>query len=95
MMALKLDANCKLALAWQTTAGASTFVTGAPSVANGVVYYADGAANHLHAFDASTGQALWTSGTEVNAPMFTQPVVANGQLFEGSYDNHLHAWGLN
>ena len=36
-----------------------------------------------------------TSGSEVNAPMFTQPVVVNGQLFEGAYDNHLHAWGLN
>lgn len=95
MLALKLDANCNLALAWQTTAGISSFITGAPSVSNGVVYYADGGANHLHAFNATTGQQLWTSGSEVTAPMFTQPVVVNGQLFEGAYDNHLHAWGLN
>jgi outer membrane protein assembly factor BamB len=95
MLAIELDAGCNLVPAWQTTAGMKSFITGAPSVDNGVVYYADGAAGHLHAFDATTGQERWTSGSEVNAPMFTQPVVVNGQLFEGAYDNKLHAWGLN
>jgi hypothetical protein len=36
---------------------------------------------------------LWNSGV-MAAPGFTAPVVANGLLLEGMYDNKLHAWGL-
>jgi outer membrane protein assembly factor BamB len=95
MLAFNLDANCMLQLAWQTTAGPNGGIPSTPTVANGVVYYSDGyMGTMIHAFDASTGVELWTSGTDVAKKIMAAPVVANGQLFAGAWDNHLHAWGL-
>jgi outer membrane protein assembly factor BamB len=94
MVGFTIDANCRLVKAWNTRAGNQDAITSAPSVANGVVYYADGSADRIHAFNAVTGQELWNSGTTVGSVMVTQPVVANGRVYEGSYDNHLHAFGL-
>jgi outer membrane protein assembly factor BamB len=94
MIAFRLDANCMLQLAWQTTAGPNGGIPSTPTVANGVVYYSDGFQGHIHAFNASTGTPLWTSGSEVTGGIQATPIVVNGQLFAGSYDNHLHAWGL-
>jgi hypothetical protein len=94
MLAFRMDANCKLELAWQTTAGTNGGIPSTPTVANGLVYYSDGFHKTIHAFDANSGVELWASGSEVAGAIMATPVVVNGQLFAGSYDNHLHAWGL-
>jgi outer membrane protein assembly factor BamB len=94
MLAFKLNAECRLKLAWQTTAGTNGGIPSTPTVANGVVYYSDGFHGQIHAFDATTGAELWASGPEVTGGILATPIVINGQLIAGSYDNHLHAWGL-
>ena len=94
MVAFRINSACMLEKAWNTTAGTKGYVVGTPTVANGVVYYADGGARKVHAFNAITGQELWNSGSTVASPMFTEPLVVNGKLFMGAYDNKLHAWGL-
>jgi outer membrane protein assembly factor BamB len=94
IVAFRVDANCNLSLAWQTRAGVLGRIGSTPTVANGVVYWADGAGKKVRAFNAQTGQALWTSGAEVLGGIYAAPVVIDGKVFAGSYDNHLHAWGL-
>ena len=63
LLAFRLDANCTLQLAWQTASAVGIGST--PTVANGVVYYADGFGPKVHAVNATTGQALWSSGAEL------------------------------
>jgi outer membrane protein assembly factor BamB len=94
MVGYRINSSCALTKVWNTTAGVKGYVVGTPTVANGVVYYADGGHDQVHAFNARTGQELWNSGTDVTRPMFTEPLVINGKLFMGAYDNKLHAWGI-
>jgi outer membrane protein assembly factor BamB len=94
MVGYRINSSCALTKVWNTKAGHQGYVVGTPTVVNGVVYYADGGNDHVHAFDARTGQELWNSGSTVTAPMFTEPLVVNSRLYVGSYDNKLHAWGL-
>jgi len=94
MIAFRLNANCMLQLAWQTTAGPNSGFPSTPTIANGVVYYSDGGPGKIHAFNASTGALLWTSGPEVTGAIHATPIVVNGRVFASSYDSHLHAWGL-
>jgi outer membrane protein assembly factor BamB len=94
MVAYRINSACAFTKVWNTQAGTKGYIVGTPTVANGVVYYADGAHNQVHAFNARTGQELWNSGSAVNRPMFTEPLVINGKLFMGAYDNRLHAWGI-
>jgi outer membrane protein assembly factor BamB len=94
MIGYRINSSCAFTKAWNTTAGVQGYVVGTPAVANGVVYYADGGHDQVHAFDAQTGQQLWNSGSTVSMPMFTEPLVVNGKLFMGAYDNKLHAFGI-
>jgi outer membrane protein assembly factor BamB len=94
MVGFRINSSCALTKSWNTTAGVKGFVVGTPTIANGVVYYADGGHDQVHAFNAQTGQELWNTGTTVTKPMFTEPLVINGKLYMGAYDNKLHAWGL-
>ncbi|MCP5412012.1 MAG: PQQ-binding-like beta-propeller repeat protein [Alphaproteobacteria bacterium] len=50
----------------------------------------------LFAFDAQTGQQLWSSGKAMdgNAVHFTQPVVALGRVFAVDHAGHVYAFGL-
>ncbi len=91
MVAFKVRADCMLHLAWQTEAGGNLDLVSTPTVANGVVYYADGKNNHIHAFNAQTGKALWTSST-LAGNVFAAPVVAHGTLLQASWDERLHAF---
>jgi outer membrane protein assembly factor BamB len=60
------------------------------AVANGVVYL--GAENsNIYAFNAATGQTLWTAATDY--PVESGLVVANGILYAASPDT-LYAFGL-
>jgi outer membrane protein assembly factor BamB len=94
MVAFRLESNCRLKLAWQETAGRNDTVVSTPTIANGVVYYGDGKGNpQLHAFDAKSGKPLWSSPpSDFQDAVFAAPVVVNGTLLQGSWDNHLHAY---
>jgi outer membrane protein assembly factor BamB len=93
MLAFKVADNCRLKLAWQTTAGRNDSVTSTPTIANGVVYYGDGMGAQIHAFNARTGKTLWSSAPrDIGGPVFVAPVVVNGTVLAGAWDGRLHAW---
>jgi outer membrane protein assembly factor BamB len=93
MIALRVTPLCKLKLAWQKTVGPDQTSVSPPVVANGVVYYGDGVGDQVFAFDAATGQQLWTSGTTFDGPIFAAPTVTDGRLFVGSWDETVRAFG--
>lgn len=97
LVALAPQGDCTLALAWQNAVGTATPLTSddndTPVVANGVVYFADGRNDTLYAFDAATGQMLWSSGAAIGAPVMGAPTV-DGRVFVGAWDNNLYAFGL-
>jgi outer membrane protein assembly factor BamB len=84
--------DCKLEMVWQQPVGGGGAVS-EPVVANGVVYYGDGKAHHLYAFDASTGAILWNSGKTISTWLDTEPVVVNGHLYVTS-GSTLYSFGL-
>ena len=92
LIAMNVRTDCSLALAWQSPVGLNgpNFNNPMipPTVANGVVYYADGDASQLFAYNADTGQQLWNSGSMLTGGIFTSPTVANGQLYSVSYGGH-------
>jgi outer membrane protein assembly factor BamB len=94
LVALQANASCQLSLLWQQTLGEngnkSPSVT--PMVANGVVYFAEGLAGHITAFDAALGTLLWDSGT-LRGATFASPFVANGILY-GAAGRFIYAFGL-
>ena len=96
MVALNVQPDCSLALAWQNSVsdpGPWSSVS-PPTVANGVVYYGNGVGNKEFAFDAATGTKLWDSGTTIGGAIFAAAAVVNGMVFVGSWDHVLHAYGL-
>ena len=88
-------------LTWQTadpTSGAPD--AGAVSVANGVVY-AGSESGFMYAFDAATGQILWSfdsGGSVVDGPSIVDGVVywgsGYGEASPGTGNNKLYAFGL-
>jgi hypothetical protein len=52
---------------------------GNPSVANGVVYYTDGPSGNAYAYDAPTGNPLWTFA--LGGASYTAPSIADGRVF--------------
>ena len=97
--------GCKLVLAWQTagkpnapTIANFTYLS-PPTVANGVVYFGVGGAYHggssppnVYAISEQTGQVLWKT-TNITGPVLTAPTVVNGQVFVGTFDNKIVAYG--
>ena len=75
------SSDCKVELAWQHGLGSSGGIISAPVVANGVVYYGDGRGHMLHAFDATTGAELWSSGLVIRTGTSTEPIVVNGRVY--------------
>jgi len=94
MVALSVDANCQLSLAWQTTIGPNFASVSPPTVAGGVVYYGDGPGRQLLAFDAVTGTQLWSSGRTIRGGIYGAPMVVNGRIFVSAWDGKLYAFGL-
>jgi outer membrane protein assembly factor BamB len=92
VIAFRINANCMLQKVWDT----NVVLTGstAPVVANGVVYVPGGRANKLFAFNASTGAALWNSGSTITSDIYAQPIVLDGHVYAVAYDHKLHAYGL-
>lgn len=93
LVALRAGARCNLKLAWQRAEGKNYSVTSPPSVANGVVYYGDGPGHTVFAFNARTGKLLWHSSA-IHNKIYGAPMVVNGMVVVGSYDQHLDAFGL-
>ena len=94
IVALSVDANCKLRLAWQTTIGPNFASVSPPTVAGGVVYYGSGSDSQLLAFDAVTGTQLWSSQSTITGAIYGAPMVVNGRVFVGAWDGKLYAFGL-
>jgi outer membrane protein assembly factor BamB len=102
--------NCQLAKVWQTadvatppTIANNTYLS-PPTAANGVVYFGVGggyAPNpsggssppNVYAISEQTGQVLWQT-TDITGPVLTAPTVVNGQVFVGTFDNKIVAYGL-
>jgi hypothetical protein len=94
LVALKVQADCSLALAWQQPVGQQPDVVPPPTVANGVVYYGDGGDAHVYAFDAATGRYLWDSGSSLQEGVHGANTVVNGRLYVGSDAGQIAAFGL-
>jgi outer membrane protein assembly factor BamB len=84
---------------WTTTGPpGGTANAGSPTIANGVIYIANGT---LYAFDAAGSKncpgapkvcaPLWTAATS-NNPTYSAPAVANGTVYVGSWDSKLYAF---
>lgn len=58
-------------------------------VDNGKLFATDGVGD-LVAFDAKTGQRLWSKN--VGIPIYDSPVASGGRVFVSSQDNHFHAF---
>ena len=104
LVAFTVTSRCRLSLAWQVKVGPDDIRDGPPSpptVANGVVYYADGpgsgctpVGNHrctadpadFNAYDASTGALLFHAA--VPGGLFTPPIVVNGRVYITSWNGH-------
>jgi outer membrane protein assembly factor BamB len=93
MVALKVQSNCTLGLAWQQTVGPNLSSVSPPTVANGVVYYGDGLGNTARAFDAVTGAQLWNSGATITGGIYGAPTIVNGKVYVGSWDHKIYAFG--
>jgi outer membrane protein assembly factor BamB len=91
MVALKAT-GCTFSLAWQQPVGPSPTSVSPPTVANGVVFYGDGFGNTEYAFDATTGQPLWTSRSVIAGALYAAPMVANGQLYVPAWDGRLYVF---
>jgi hypothetical protein len=94
VVALSVQSDCTLALAWQRAVGVNADVVPPPSAANGVVYVADGSNPALYAFAARTGLRLWDSGQTIAGGFACAPIVVNGHVYVGSLDGIFHAFGL-
>lgn len=86
--------HCAPAVAWNTaeTSGPGGTIGGAvspPSIANGVVYYGNGAGGVLHALNATTGQQLLSY--PLGGWSFAQPTVVNGTVFVPTWDGRITA----
>ena len=98
LVALSVGSDCRLSLWWNRRIGLNNVDFDnpmiPPTVAADVVWYADGDDSKLAAFDASSGERLWSSGKKIGGGIFISPTVANGQVFVAAFDNVLRAFGL-
>ncbi len=95
LLAFAVDGACQLQLAWAAPIGASgAGPLASPTAIPGVVFLGTGGGNGLYALNGSTGAALWNSGSAVTGSTFVAPAVIGGQVFIGSWDHHLHAFGV-
>ncbi len=94
MAALEVTAGCGLRTTWQQTRPPEVAIVSPPTLANGVAYHTTGMGNQVYAFDAATGDELWNSGDFFKARLPAAPIVVNGRLYIGSWDNQLYAFGV-
>jgi outer membrane protein assembly factor BamB len=95
LLAFDVNASCRLELAWQAGIGTSgSGPLSSPTAIPGVVFVTSGGGSTLDALNARTGAVLWTSGKAIGGPVYVAPAVIGGQVFLGSWDHHLYAFGL-
>jgi outer membrane protein assembly factor BamB len=92
LLAFEVRRDCTLRLAWQRMIGRNYLIGSPPIVAGGVVYVAMAWDRRVYGFDAATGRPLWNSGRTIRGAVFAPPVIANGRLYQGSWDGHLYAF---
>lgn len=90
IVALRVGADCNLALAWQQSPSPTPELPSAPVIANDVVYLASG--KEIFAYEAASGRFLWRSGAAMGAVTYAAPTVVNGRVFAVSWDHNLHAF---
>jgi hypothetical protein len=79
---------CTLQVAWSQPLGGSGVPNSWPTVANGVVFVAEGLTGLIHAYDGQTGIPLWQSPSSYSvAATFAAPIVAGGRVYAGSCTN--------
>ena len=86
VVALTVQPDCTLQVAWSQPLGANSQPNSTPTVANGVVYVGEGNGGRVHAYDALTGTPLWDSGANASGSTYAAPLVAAGKVFAGSWD---------
>jgi len=91
MVGLKVGLDCKLSVAWSQPLGGGTNPDSTPTVANGVVYVAEGNTGKLAAYNAQTGQRLYLSNG--GGAGFAAPIVANGTVYQTTWDGFSTAAG--
>jgi outer membrane protein assembly factor BamB len=90
------SSGCRTQPAWAQTAGPTSSPVSSPTLANGVVYYADGQGKAVHAFNAGNGSPLWSSAAgDLGGSAFSAPTVFNGVLYVSSRDGTLHSYAIN
>jgi outer membrane protein assembly factor BamB len=93
IIALSVQSDCTLALAWQQQIGFNDLSATIPAIAaNGVVYAPTGGGSSVFAFDGSSGQYLWDTGGFAQGGVFAPPMVVNGQLFVADFTGDLLAF---
>ncbi len=88
IVGLNITASCTLQVAWSNSLGGSGNPNSTPTIANGVVFVGEGLTGKVHAYDATSGTELWSSGTSYGAvATYGAPIVAQGNLYVGSWRN--------
>lgn len=85
---LSADNISRLQQRWAASTGGH-IITSSPIVANGMVYIGSEDKN-FYAFDAYTGQQVWTAQT--GGRIYSSPAVANNVVYVGSNDGNLYAF---
>jgi outer membrane protein assembly factor BamB len=90
-----VNASCQLELAWSASPGPNNNgPLASPTTIAGVVFFATGGGNTVYAYNSATGAALWNSGSTIQGAAYVAPTVIGGQVFTGSWDDHLYAFGV-
>lgn len=89
IVAVAFDAPCTPRVVWRTREGAPGPRSSA-TIANGVVYYVNGAGSQLFALDARNGTLLATLST--HAPSFAPPAVSSGRVFVSGWGGRVTAF---
>jgi len=95
LLAFLVNASCQLELAYSQSPGPNTNgPLASPTTIAGVVFFATGGGNTVYAYKSGTGNALWNSGSTIQGAAYVAPAVIGGQVFIGSWDHHLYAFGV-
>jgi outer membrane protein assembly factor BamB len=95
LLAFYIDGACQLDLAWEAAVGpGGAGPLSSPTTIPGVVFFATGGQGIAYAFNSLTGAQLWSSGSTIKGATFLAPAVIGGQVFMGSWDHHLYAFGV-
>jgi len=95
MAAFSIASNCTLnsTPVWSASFGPADTSRSPLTIANGVIYVANGSGNTEYAFNAATGAGpLWSVGLGTSGKIGT--IVANGIVYVSGLDGTITAWAL-